>query len=265
MNKKNKWYLIISTSLVIIFVISLWGNASIAKTLSNIFELSGNISVVELPLDHIINPEKTPSVIEIGDSTEASYKLGEAYREAGFSINNKDLVIAYVNEEPITFNEFAHIKAFDEGAAYNLAYAAPSEEQIFYKLVLRKIKVIEARRQNLYPSDSEISDYIKEQKELMALKDVSADVESLLKGWGISEDEYFSLMRGIWADLIATDKLTEKIVVPRYVQADTVEEDIRKNYSIYLDYEQELLSLYEQAKITITDEGYARGIDKILE
>ena len=265
MNKKYKWYIIISMSLLLILVIFLWRNTSTSKIFNNNFEVEDNIYVVELPLDQILNPEEIPDVINRSDSAEMSYKLGEAYKEAGLAINNKELVIAYVNEEPITFNEFAHMKAFDEVAAYNFTSAVPTEEQIFYKLVLRKIKVIEARRQNLYPSDLEISDYIKEQKELMAQEDVSADMESLLKGWGISEDEYFSLMRGIWADLIAADKLTEKNVVPRYVQADTAEEDIRNNYSIYLEYEQELLSLYGQAKITITNEGYARGIDKILE
>lgn len=202
--------------------------------------------------------EKQMQIISTKDRNDVFLNLGEALNKA--VIPGNELIIAYVNDEPIFLNEFNYYKTFDQQKAKELNELVPNNRIIFDQLVKRKIKVELAKKQGLYPSEKDINNYINEQKEMMKNKEMSNDLFYILKGWQISENEYFDLMKGIWADSIAISNWFERNYAPLLSITEDQEKDEKANEIVMQNSKVEIVEQQKLAKIVITDGGRALGL-----
>lgn len=202
--------------------------------------------------------EKQMQIISTKDRNDVLLNLGEALNKA--VIPGNELIIAYVNDEPIFLNEFNYYKAFDQQKAKELNELVPNNRIIFDQLVKRKINVELAKKQGLYPSEKDINNYINEQKEMMKNKEMSNDLFYILKGWQISENEYFDLMKGIWADSIAISNWFERNYAPLLSITEDQEKDEKANEIVMQNSKVEIVEQQKLAKIVITDGGRELGL-----
>ena len=109
-----------------------------------------------------------------------------------------------------------------------------------------------AKKQGLYPSEKDINNYINEQKEMMKNKEMSNDLFYILKGWQISENEYFDLMKGIWADSIAISNWFERNYAPLLSITEDQEKDEKANEIVMQNSKVEIVEQQKLAKIVIS-------------
>lgn len=180
--------------------------------------------------------------------------LGQTVR-----IDDKNTILAIVNGETISLSEFNYSSTFEVSKAKEMGCVAPDKKAIFRDLVERKCKVAAARQVDMYPSDDEITDYVVEQRKLMD-GDGGSDVKQLLTGWGISTEDYFSLMRGTWADSIAIERwysktITEKVGEPNNQEDFTAYTERATNL-----YNEIITELIDKSTIQITETGKVMGL-----
>lgn len=178
-------------------------------------------------------------------------ELGEQLRDSTSSDEARKNVCV-VNGTNISVFEWKYFSAFDIGRAKNFNLKTPTSEGIFEEIINRKIIVAEARKSNLYPSNQEIDDYVAEQRQLNNQISDLTDIDYLLKGWGISEEQYYAYMRNIWADSIAIEKWNSKYIIPELTK-DKDYYDSMKEYNEKL--ELFLTDAKSKSVITITPDG----------
>lgn len=156
------------------------------------------------------------SVYAAGSTTKWE-NLGFSFKKA-YNDVNKDNVIAKVDGEQITKQEFDGEKAF----LSVMLGKEPSSQEVMDKIINDKVLLIEAKKLNLYPDRDETLVYMKELqsiKEKAKSEGAEIDKESennwkeTLKGLGMTEDEYWkseSTIKGYQASL-AIAKLRSKL------------------------------------------------------
>lgn len=187
---------------------------------------------------------------------EIHQRLGEALKD-NVTVSNSENIVAIVNGENISVNEWNYYKIWDTEKVKNFGEVVPSDQQILDSLVKNKVIVSAAKQQGLYPNEEEINSYISEQRQIMA-KERPQDVYNLIKGWGISEEEYFSIMKDIWGDSIARLNWYDALRKNSPQKGNETTED----YMIRLKkiYNDEVASLVEKPNIEITNQGMLLGL-----
>ncbi len=198
----------------------------------------------------------TVSNIEQINSDEIYLKWGETLKD-NVTVSNSENIVAIVNGENISLNEWNYNKISDTGRAKNFGEAVPSDQQILDTLIKNKVIVSTAKQQGLYPNEEEINSYISEQRQIMA-KEQPQDVYNLIKGWGISEEEFFSIMKDIWGDSIARLNWYEALGK----NSPQKENETTGDYRIRLEeiYNDEVTGLVESSNIEITNQGILLGL-----
>jgi len=190
------------------------------------------------------------------DRVNAHYKVGEKLK-AKVSPENAKVVLAHINDETITLNDFNYLKCSKEIRAL-VGYEPPTDNQIFGSLVEKKLQVSAARRMGLYPTKEQIDAYVEEQKRLAA-EYKPKDLDNLIRGWGLTYDEYYSIMRSTWADSLAVTNWCRAVVQKNVVQLPG--EDHSQYVNRLEEYRRnEVAKLKAEAQIEVTPEGLAMGL-----
>ncbi|MGE5398507.1 MAG: hypothetical protein ACM3MK_13365, partial [Chitinophagales bacterium] len=184
---------------------------------------------------------------------ENLYQLGLAFNGKVTKSNSK-VILMQIDGEPITLSEWHYFQAGDKVQAVGHGdKLLPTNKDIMHNLIGRKAAVAAAKKAGVYPSEDIIQAYVDEQRRI-SLKE--PDMEALLTGWGIQDDEYFMLMKGIWADSLAIQNWHEKILQGKMHQkpgegSETYQKRLLKFYDQKTE---ELIKKAKVVKVTETPE-----------
>jgi hypothetical protein len=198
------------------------------------------------------------SFLEEKDRDDIHFSLGTELAKL-IKPDNNSIIIAHVNAEDINLNEWNYSKTFDTGKAKEMGTEPPADTLILQELIERKLKVDAARQMGIYPSEQEIEAYVNEQRDLAKKGDCS-DLDSILRGWKISENEFFELMRETWADSIAIERWYKKAVISQVAKPDDPQGEAAYTEKLQDAYHKELKILKQTATIEITPSGSELGL-----
>lgn len=171
------------------------------------------------------------------------------------TIENKNIIVARVNEETITASDWYWEKINKIIQAEYNNMSIPSSAEILNDLIETKVISSTARNLGIYPPEEQIKAYIADQQRYMGIEEITI----LIQAWGISEEDYFLLMEDRFADSLA--KINWGVYLEKY--KDEAHEDeqgyVAKNPSRIGDARTK--PLLDKAKVEITSEGRKLGIE----
>lgn len=206
--------------------------------------------IVDVDLSSITKPDPAQQA-EINQRMKS---LGEMCKGT-VTIENKDMVIARVNGEPITASDWYWEKNNKTVQAEYKQEPVPSDEEIFDRLIQVKAITGTARNLGLYPPEEQVKAYIADQRKYMDQLQPE-EIIILMKSWDISEEEYFLLMEDRFADSLA--KVNWGVYLNKYGELKDDQGYVVKS-PLWIDNDT-ILPLLEEMKVEITSEGRQLGI-----
>lgn len=172
------------------------------------------------------------------------------------------LLLPIVNDEIITSNEYYYNITWEILRAPNFGLPEPSTKEILEDLVDRKLIVADAKKRGIYPDQKTIDAYLEEQKHMFRSEDFEIyTLEALLKGWGISAEEYYKYMTDIWADSIAVGNWEQEVIMDKALEEiedfDIFQDAYMKKRNI------ELQKLRDHVNIEFTLKAKELDIDRL--
>lgn len=197
-------------------------------------------------------------IVSVAIGTDVFRNVGEYIQSL-----DKDTVVASVNGVPIYKSEFESKKGLrtliaeenqkqlqsldisdQEKQAIASQVKVPSDEALLQEMILKVVRLQEAERLGLKPTDAEIDAYFDTLNKNISQADpeqvdtIMANIDSFREGLGLTQEEYDTLHREAVADAIVLQKLSEYYF----------ENSEDKSESSYQDY---LNSLMKDAEIVI--------------
>lgn len=205
-------------------------------------------------IGNVLSPDDKPSPAEQARANEMMQKLGKALKDKA-TVDNRSVILARVDGEALTAFDWYYRKGWEMGKAENSARPVSSDREILDELIEIKAITSAARQLGLYPPVAQIEAYVADQRRIMnAVK--PEEIFVMLDAWGISEEEYYELMKGVWTDSLARTNwcfYMKKHVLPHAPKESSVT-DVNELYN------NQAARLREKAKVEITPAGRALGL-----
>lgn len=208
--------------------------------------------VVDIDYSQIIKPDPAQQTA----INERMRCLGEKLK-GKVTMENKNIIVARVNGEPVTASDWYWEKANKIIQAEYNQKSIPSDTEILNDLVEAKVISSMARSLGLYPPEKQVKTYLADQQKYMDIVKPE-EITILFQAWGIPEQEYLLLMEDRYTDSLA--KINWGVYLEKY-EDDAQEE--KQGYvaesPAWID-DDRIKPLLEKAKVEITPEGHQLGI-----
>lgn len=249
--------------LVLLLVMALSG-CSAAKTSGGSDEVVKPLSQPEIQaiirktnkslIGNVLLQSDRLSPAEQARTNEMMQKLGKALKDKA-TVANQSVILARVDGEPLTASDWYYRKGWEIAKAENRARPVPSDREILNELIEIKAISSAARRLGLYPPADQIEAYVTDQRRIMnAVK--PEEIYVMLDAWGISEEEYYELMKGIWTDSLARTNWC--FYLDKYVLPQAPKESREADPNEFCN--NQAARLREKAKVEITPAGHDLGL-----
>lgn len=251
------WFLIISTMMI---GCSSRPESNLENTrpplteaqINDIIRTATDSVIVDVDFSQISKPAPTQQ----SAINERMRRLGENLQGL-VTMDNKSVVVARIDGEAVTASEWYWEKTTEVVRAEYAHESIPSNEEIFNDLIETKVISSTARGLGIYPPEEQIAEYIADQQKYMEnLK--PEEMTILIQAWNISEDEYFSLVEGRYADSLA--KINWGVYLRQYGdETQDNEEGYTPQSPSWIDSDR-IAPLIDKAVVEITPEGRQLGI-----
>lgn len=187
---------------------------------------------------------------------ERMRRLGENLQGL-VTMDNKRVVVARVNGEALTASDWYWEQTTEVMRAEYAHESIPSNEEIFKDLIETKVISSTARDLGIYPPEEQVAAYITDQRKYMENLQPE-EMTMLIQAWNISEDEYFSLVEGRYADSLA--KINWGVYLRQYGdEVQDKEEGYTAQSPSWIDADK-IAPLIDKANVEITPEGHQLGL-----
>lgn len=219
--------------------------------IDEIIKATNESLIKEIDYSHLTKPGPA-------QQTEFNEKMGHlgAKLKGKVTIENTSIVIARVNGETITASDWYFEKASETLRAESHNKSIPSDKEIFSNLIREKVINSTASKLGLYPPENQIDTYIADQRKYMD-KVKPEEITVLLKAWGISEEEYFLIMRDRFTNSLA--KANWGIYLEKYRDSPEEQQGYVAKSPLWID-DDKIKPLLDEAKVEVTSEGRHLGI-----
>lgn len=161
-----------------------------------------------------LNHYSVASAIDDFSQTINSIQEEQAFKQLGEALktkltpDNSKVILIKVNSEPVNLNEWNYQLTARVGRARNFDLEMPSPHDVLNMVIISKAVVSEAKQKGIYPSESAIDQYVAEQARILNEEKPESYLQ-LVKATGLSQNEFFEIMKVIWADSLAKQKYSQ--------------------------------------------------------
>lgn len=162
------------------------------------------------------------------------------------ALEEKDVIIAYVNGEEVKKDELAFWQQMVEFGNRVSGIEEPTDAKtVFYEhIVPSKAVIAMAKKEDLWPTDQETREHIAEVRQAFELLDEAKEqLQSYLAGLGISEKEYF--------EEYAFENYRQALAMGKYREKIAEQFDGKPPHEVMVQVEAHMENLKEQAEVRV--------------